>query len=180
MFEEKLWLWKLRHGNAEALGRIYDRYKHDMLGLAVSLSADRTAGEDAVHDVFISFVRRAPQLRLKTSLRSYLLSSVANRVRNDRRSARRHPPPAAETEPAVSDSLRPDRIAVQVEQATLIEQAMAQLPYDQQEAVILHLQVGMTFREIAESQGVSINTVQSRYRYGLERLRSLLDGKMTP
>ena len=96
MFEEKLWLWKLRHGNAEALGRIYDRYKHDMLGLAVSLSADRTAGEDAVHDVFISFVRRAPQLRLKTSLRSYLLSSVANRVRNDRRSARRHPPPAAD------------------------------------------------------------------------------------
>jgi RNA polymerase sigma-70 factor (ECF subfamily) len=180
MFEEKLWLWKLRHGDAEALRHIYDRYKHDMLGLAVSLSGDRTAGEDAVHDVFVSFVRRVPQLRLKTSLRSYLLSSVANRVRNDQRGRVRRPAPAAETEPAVSDSLRPDRIAVQVEQATLIERAMTALPYDQQEAVILHLQVGMTFRVIAESQGVSVNTVQSRYRYGLEKLRSLLDGKVKP
>jgi RNA polymerase sigma-70 factor (ECF subfamily) len=79
-----------------------------------------------------------------------------------------------------SDSQQPERIAVQTEQAMLIEQAMAQLPYDQQEAVILHLQVGMTFREIAESQGVSVNTVQSRYRYGLEKLRSLLDGKVKP
>lgn len=180
MFEEKLWLWKLRHGDAEALRSIYDRYKHDMLGLAVSLSGDRAVGEDAVHDVFVSFVRRAPQLRLKTSLRSYLLSSVANRVRNDQRGRVRRPPPAPETEPAAADSLRPDRIAVQVEQAALIERAMAQLPYDQQEAVILHLQVGMTFREIAESQDISINTVQSRYRYGLERLRSLLDGKVKP
>lgn len=150
-----------------------------MLGLAVSLSTDRAAGEDAVHDVFVSFVRRVPQLRLKTSLRSYLLSSVANRVRNDRRGRVRRPQPAVETEPAVSDSQRPDRIAVQTEQAMLIEQAMAELPYDQQEAVILHLQAGMTFREIAESQEVSVNTVQSRYRYGLERLRSLLDGKVT-
>lgn len=179
MFEEKLWLWKLRHGDAEALRCIYDRYKHDMLGLAVSLSGDRAAGEDAVHDVFVSFVRRVPQLRLRTSLRGYLLSSVANRVRNDRRGGMRRPP-TAETEPVASDSQWPDRIAVHVEQATLIERAMAALPYDQQEAVILHLQVGMTFRQIAESQGVSINTVQSRYRYGLQRLRSLLDGKVTP
>jgi RNA polymerase sigma-70 factor (ECF subfamily) len=180
MLEEKLLLWKLRHGDAEALQRIYDRYKHDMLGLAVSLCGDRTAGEDAVHDVFVSFVRRVPELRLRTSLRSYLLSSVANRVRNDRRSETRRPQPTAEIEPAASDSQRPDRIVAQIEQTTLIEQAMTQLPYDQHETVILHLQVGMTFREIAESQGISINTAQSRYRYGLERLRSLLDGKVTP
>jgi len=180
MFEEKLWLWKLRHGDAEALRHIYDRYKHDMLGLAVSLSGDRTAGEDIVHDVFVSFVRRVPQLRLKTSLRSYLLSSVANQARNARRSDARRPQPVEAVKPVSSDTQQPDRIAVQVEQAALIEQAMAGLPYDQQEAIILHLQVGMTFHEIAESQDVSINTVQSRYRYGLERLRSLLDGKVTP
>ncbi len=56
----------------------------------------------------------------------------------------------------------------------LIEQAMAQLPYDQREAIILHLQSGMRFREIANCQNVSINTILSRYRYGLEKLRSLL------
>jgi RNA polymerase sigma-70 factor (ECF subfamily) len=56
-----------------------------------------------------------------------------------------------------------------------IEQAMVQLPYEQREAIILHLQSGMRFRAIAAIQGVSINTIQSRYRYGLDKLRSLLN-----
>ena len=66
------------------------------------------------------------------------------------------------------------------ERAMLIEQAMRQLPYDQREAIVLHLQMGLKFREIAVSFGVSINTVHSRYRYGLDRLRSLLNGTVTP
>jgi RNA polymerase sigma-70 factor (ECF subfamily) len=52
---------------------------------------------------------------------------------------------------------------------------MQQLPCEQREVIILHLQSGMRFRAIADSQGVSINTIQSRYRYGLDKLRSLLD-----
>ena len=55
---------------------------------------------------------------------------------------------------------------------------MAELPYEQREAVLLHLHVGMTFRAIAQTQAVSINTVQGRYRYGLDRLRTLLNGKL--
>jgi len=59
-----------------------------------------------------------------------------------------------------------------------LNEALAQLAYEQREVVILHLQAGMRFRHIAKSQGVSINTVTSRYRYGLDRLRSLLDGEI--
>ena len=47
-------------------------------------------------------------------------------------------------------------------------------------APTVDLQAGMKFREIADAQDVSVNTIQSRYRYGLEKLRSLLDGKVTP
>lgn len=180
MLEEKVLWWKLRRGDADAVRQVYDRHKDDMLGLAAALSGDRTTGEDVVHDVFVSFVRFCPRLRLRTSLRSYLLSSVANRVRNlGRAKAARAIGVEVVTE-APSDSHRPDRIAVQVEQATLIEQALRELPYDQHEAIVLHLQGNLTFKEIAVSQSVSINTVQSRYRYGLQKLRSLLDGKVTP
>ena len=38
----------------------------------------------------------------------------------------------------------------------------------------VHLHGNMTFREIALELGDSINTVQSRYRYGIEKLRKLL------
>ncbi len=175
MLEDRLLLWRLQRGDREALRRVYEKYRHDLLGLAVTLARDKAAAEDAVHDAFVSFVRFAPRLRLRTSLRSYLLSTVANRLRSLNRASVRQTPltDAAESPP-------PELAAWQDERTRLIEQALAQLPYDQREAVILHVQVGMKFREIANSQNVSINTIQSRYRYGLERLRALLDGKVTP
>lgn len=175
MLEDRLLLWKLRRGDRDALRRVYEKYRHDLLGLAVTLARDKAAAEDAVHDAFVSFARFAPRLRLRTSLRSYLLSTVANRVRSLNRACVRHAPPAD-----AAESPPPDQAVMQGERARLIDQALAQLPCDQREVVILHLQVGMRFREIANSQQVSINTIQSRYRYGLEKLRSLLDGKVTP
>jgi len=179
MLEDRLLLWKLQRGDGEALRRVYEKYRHDLLGLAITLSNDRTAAEDAVHDAFVSFVRIAPKLRLRTSLRSYLLSAVANRVRSlNRAGVWRTSSPEAMGDPV--ESPPPEQAVLQSERTRLIEQALAQLPCDQRETVILHLQVGMKFREIANSQNVSINTIQSRYRYGLERLRSLLDGKVTP
>jgi len=57
--------------------------------------------------------------------------------------------------------------------------ALAQLPYEQREAVVLRLCSGMRFHAIARTQGVSINTVQGRYRYGLDKLKTLLDGKLS-
>jgi DNA-directed RNA polymerase specialized sigma24 family protein len=44
--------------------------------------------------------------------------------------------------------------------------------------VTLHLYGELPFREIAEWQSTSIKTVQSRYQYGLNKLRSLLDGEV--
>ena len=74
-----------------------------------------------------------------------------------------------------SDCDGPERLVISAEQSEHIEKAIAELPYQQQEVIILHLQSGMRFKAIAESQGVSINTIQSRYRYGLDKLRSLLN-----
>jgi len=174
ILEDRWLLRKLRRGDATALQRVYERYKHDLLGLAVTLSRDKGAGEDIVQDVFVSFVRFAPRLRLRTSLRSYLLTAVANRARNlNRVSTPTRPLSGATESPA-------DQAAWENERAMLIEQALAQLPGDQRETILLHLQAGMKFREIADAQAVSVNTIQSRYRYGLEKLRSLLDGKVMP
>ncbi|MBN1508903.1 MAG: RNA polymerase sigma factor [Sedimentisphaerales bacterium] len=178
MLEDRLLLWRLKRGDAGALRQIYENYKHDLLGLAVTLSNDRTAAEDAVHDTFVSFVRLSPTLRLRTSLRSYLLTAVANRVRSLNRSVSRQASPGASSDSECEPP--PDETVMRNERAALLDRALAQLPDDQREAVVLHLQVGMKFREIADSRNVSINTIQSRYRYGLERLRSLLDGKVMP
>ena len=64
------------------------------------------------------------------------------------------------------------------EDLKLLSGALAQLADNQRESITLHLQSGMKFREIAKFQGVPINTVQSRYRIGLEKLRSLLNSQV--
>ena len=175
MLEDKLLVWKFKRGSADALRRIYEKYKNDLLALAIALSKDRATAEDVLHDVFVSFVQQAEKLQLHTSLKSYLSSCIANRVRNLSRTNTRRIVQLNPTETIGSDCDGPERLVISAEQSERIEKAMAELPYQQREVIILHLQSGMKFKVIAESQGVSINTIQSRYRYGLDKLRSLLN-----
>jgi len=60
------------------------------------------------------------------------------------------------------------------EESMRIFEAMSKLPTEQRDVVSLHIHGNMKFREIAEQLDLSINTVQSRYRYGIEKLRTFL------
>jgi RNA polymerase sigma factor (sigma-70 family) len=178
MLEDKLLLLKFKHGSPDALRRIYEKYKNELLALAVALSNDRTMAEDALHDIFVSFAQYSGKLRLRTTLKSYLLSCIANRVRNLKHAKSQNTVQLSQVENFSEDCGGPYQLAMSAELCRRIEHAMAKLPYEQREAIILHLQSGMRFRAITESQNVSINTIQSRYRYGLDKLRSLLNVEM--
>jgi RNA polymerase sigma-70 factor (ECF subfamily) len=80
-----------------------------------------------------------------------------------------------ETENIVSNLPRPDQLVVNREELQQLAEKMQLLPHEQREVIILHLKGEIKFKTIANLQDVSINTVQSRYRYGLEKLRSLFD-----
>lgn len=177
MLEDKLLLLKFKRGSKDALRRIYEKYKDELLALAIALSNDRATAEDALHDVFVSFAQYAGKLRLRTSLKSYLSSCIANRVRNLKHTESQKTVQRDQIENISKDYVGPEGRAMSAEMFQRIEQAMEQLPYDQRETIILHLQSGMRFRAIAESQNVSINTIQSRYRYGLDKLRLLLNNE---
>ncbi len=176
MLEDKLLVWKLNHGNRDALRLVYEKYKNDLLTLAIALSNDKTTAEDVVHDVFVSFAQFAGRLQLRTSLRNYLLTSIANRVRNLRSKRRIIGLTELDVADPVSDT--PDKLAISAEESQRIGNAINELPYEQREVIILHLQSGLKFKAIAESQGISINTVQSRYRYGLNKLQTILNSEV--
>ena len=179
MIEDKLLIWKLKSGDEAALARIYEKYKNDLLRMAAGLLNQTSAAEDVVHDVFVSLAQSAEKLKLSGNLKNYLATCVVNRVRNSNRvQTRRQAVNLDEVEPAMPDWDKPERWIVRNEELDRLNAAMAQLPYAQREVVILHVQGGMKFRAIAKSQDISINTVQSRYRYGLDRLRSLLNGEV--
>jgi RNA polymerase sigma-70 factor (ECF subfamily) len=180
VLEDRMLVWRLQRGDAGALCRIYDKYRDDLLRLAVSLSNDAAMAEDVVHDVFVSFIRDAGQFRLSGSLKSYLATCVANRARNVNRARRvRKAAPLSEAMGVRSGRRGPDQWIECSEELKQVASALALLPYEQREAITLHLQGGLKFREIAEFQHVPLKTALSRYRGGLLKLRSLLNGEVT-
>ncbi|MHC4282821.1 MAG: RNA polymerase sigma factor, partial [Planctomycetota bacterium] len=64
------------------------------------------------------------------------------------------------------------------EERSIVACALAKLPQEQRQVIVLHVLGALRFREIAHQTGESINTVQSRYRYGLRKLQDLLDGQV--
>ena len=180
MLEDKLLVWKFKHGSKDALCHIYEKYRDDLLRIAAGLLNETGAAEDIVHDVFVVFVRSAKQFRLTGSLRGYLARCVVNRARNANLSRQRRQAVSLDNaEPIALDSKRPDQWIICSEEFTQLRNAMAVLPDEQREAVILRIQGGMKFREIAKLQGVSDKTAQSRFRYGLTKLRSILYSEVT-
>ena len=173
--EDKFLVLKCKRGSRDALGHIYQKYKTDLLILAIALLNEKSAAEDVVHDIFITFVQSLERFRLTGSLKGYLLTCVANCARNVNKAKQRQqnvaPNPAA---PVGSCANGPTQSIICNEELQQLSDAMANLSYEQREVIMLHSQAAMTFKTIAKSLGISANTAKSRYRYGLDKLRSIL------
>ncbi|MBN1362660.1 MAG: RNA polymerase sigma factor [Sedimentisphaerales bacterium] len=185
--EDKLLVFRCKRGSREALARIYQKYKADLLLLAMGLLNDRSAAEDVVHDVFLSFVRGLDAFRLTGSLKGYLLTCVANHARNCNKAerVRSQVGPGAGWSAEPSEGVMPPaedsalESLVCNEQLRLLSGALGGLPFEQREVILLHLASEMTFGAIGKARGISANTAKSRYRYGLDKLRLLLNGEAT-
>jgi len=179
MVEDKLLIFRFKQGNHEALRQIYDKYKVELLKLAVVLIGNRNMAEDIVHDVFVKFAESADRIKLIGSLKNYLVTSVINRVRNHLRDNKRHRETDLDGAELIACSERgPRQWAVLGEQLKILSRALQQLPYQQREVISLRMEMDMTFRRIAAMQNASVNTVKGRYRYGIARLRSLLNSEV--
>ena len=177
MVEDKILIWKLKRGERQAMARIYGKYEPMLLTIAAAILGDVAGAEDIVHDVFMSLAQSPDKVRLDGHLRNFLAVCVTNRAK-DRRRVRRDSLSLDEVEFHVPQGQQPEIMASQRERLQLAWLYLAQLPAEQREVVVLHLVAGLKFRQIATNLDISINTAQSRYRYGLEKLRTLFNGEM--
>jgi len=181
VIEDRVLIWRFNRGDPAALCRIYEKYRDGLLKVAAALLNDRSGVEDVLHDVFVDFAQTTGQFRLQGSLKGYLSICVANRARDLNRTGRRHGTVSLNemnVQPTATDG--PEDTVTSRELAAKLDAALRELPDEQRETIVLHLQSDLAFREIAKLKEVSINTALSRYRYGLDKLRSTLDGELTP
>ena len=64
MLEDRLLVWKFNRGSRDSFCRIYEKYRDNLLRLAISLLNETSAAEDVVHDVFLSFIHDAGNFTL--------------------------------------------------------------------------------------------------------------------
>jgi len=105
-----------------------------------------------------------------------LAASIANRARDKLRRKSRQDVTLLAVPELLGGSPEPSVQLAESEENKRLWNALAELPYEQREVITLHLHGRMTFKEIAAYCNVSINTVQSRYRYGIDKLRTILKG----
>jgi RNA polymerase sigma-70 factor, ECF subfamily len=170
---------RIRAGQAEALGELYDRHASTALATALRVVGSREEAEDVVHEAFVAVWRKIDRFDAERgALRAWLMTVVRNRA-IDRVRARR---PRIDLDDADERSLlrtgpNPTwEAALARASASDIQTAMAALPDEQRHAIELAYFEGYTYREVADLTGVPPGTANGRLRLALAKLREALQG----
>jgi len=174
MLQNKELLRQMSRGDKQALRVIYEKYKEDLFTVAMSLLQNVDLAEDCVSDVFVRFAGAVKNLRIHSNLKGYLVSSAANRAKDILKKKGSCSNLDVETIGDCEIFAEATTEMSEVEEKRRIFAALKRLPYDQQEVFVMHVQTDLKFREIAKLKKVSIKTIQSRYRYAIEKLRAIL------
>jgi RNA polymerase sigma-70 factor (ECF subfamily) len=151
--------------SAEEVRVLYDKHGPALVAYACSFVADAAAAEDVVHEVFLRLL--SAEIRTPDVPVAYVYRAVRNAALNARRSGQRDAPLDANS--SVFERRDGNR-----EAALALQHALAELPEEQREVVVMRVWSGMTLEEVAAATAAPLNTVASRYRYALEKLRERL------
>jgi RNA polymerase sigma-70 factor, ECF subfamily len=146
--------------------RLYQEHGAALLLFATAIVGEQSRAQDAVHQVFLRMLERG-DLGRASDPKAYLFASVRNAVLNDERARRRNV--ALDREALWFDPPTRDHAAERN-----LQRALAALPAEQREVIILHLWGELTFTQIADVLDLSLNTAASRYRYALAKLREVM------
>lgn len=149
---------RFRAGERAAFEELYRRYDRRLYGYLLLRTRNEHTAEDLLQDVLAGFLRYVADAEVR-AVRPFLFTSARNHAVNWGLRRRER------------SSALPEVFERGASPATPAEDWLAALPEEQQEVVFLHVWGDLTFAEIAHFVGVPLNTVMSRYRYAMEKLR---------
>ncbi|MFJ8475380.1 RNA polymerase sigma factor [Kitasatospora sp. NPDC094011] len=168
---------RIRAGDAEAFGQVFEDHARTVYRHAVRMTGDRAVAEDVVSLTFLEAWRlRAKVAPDGESLAPWLLGIAGNVIRNTRRAARRHQRAMAKLPPCpVAPDFAgevADRIA-DAEELAAAKAAFARLRPADREVFALCVWEGLDHAAAAEALGRPVGTVRSRLSRARARLREL-------
>lgn len=161
-------LSRLRRGDTAAFEQIYTELSTPLFTVLLRVTRDRELSEDLLQEVFLKLYRTPPGPDVAKP-RAYLFQSARNLALDALR--RRAGTLDLDSLPEL-----PQPEEDSTDQRLDLERAFASLAREERELVSLHLNGGLTFRELARITGTPLGTVLWRYRRAIEKLRTLLNG----
>ncbi|HOX37222.1 MAG TPA: sigma-70 family RNA polymerase sigma factor [Candidatus Brocadiia bacterium] len=161
-------LIRSREQDRTRLSEVYDRYGSDIYRYLMVLLSGRNFAEDVMQEVFLRLLGASRKNPEAVGNRLYVMQVARNEAFRALKKSRR----PAEDRFELLDVAAPARIS-KVEKLA-IQEAVSALPEEQREVIHLKVFMNMSFAEIADVTGVTVNTAASRYRYAAQKLRESL------
>ena len=156
-------------GSRAEIEFLYRQHGAALVLFASAITGERSRAQDAVHQVFLKLIANGELSRAQDK-KAYLFACTRNAVLNERKFQDRHEP----LEMGAAWFSPPHR---DIAGERNLRRALAALPEDQREIVVLHIWGDLTFSQIADLLSISSNTAASRYRYALGKLRDAMTAK---
>jgi RNA polymerase sigma-70 factor (ECF subfamily) len=178
--DERGLIARLRARDLDALGEVYRVYGGAMTTLARSLLRDPDEAADAVEDALLRIRDGGPGFRGERGLRTWVLRIVANRCRDLLRRRRFSAGPPEDHDPVAHAGLHVVPVEAWDEAIdtprllAALERAIAALPEEQREAVLLRDRLGLSYEEVGEAMGLSLPAVRSKLYRARETLKGVL------
>ena len=165
-------------GDAAAFELLYSRHRGPLFRFMLHQVRDHATAEELYQDVWQRVItarqRYAPEAKFST----WLFQIAHNRLTDHWRALQHRPPAPADAEERTArevDPQTPERQLSAFEERRRLQLALEELPEEQREVVLLRLEKELTLEEIGEITGVGRETVKSRLRYALDKLRLRLN-----
>ena len=178
--DERLML-NYRDGDADAFEVLYARHKGALYRYCLRHCAGRSTAEETFQDVWMRVIGARQRYRPRAKFSTWLYRIAHNRVidryraENPGRFQSLDDDERAELQPAAGTLCGPERRLHSDRQAERLAQAIAELPAEQRDVFLLREEAGLGLDAIAEVSGVGRETVKSRLRYALSKLRTALE-----
>ena len=167
-------------GDLAALDELFRRYRGVAYRVAYRLLGREADALDAVQDGFVNALTHLDRFGGRSSFKTWLLRVVCNAALDVGRQRKRDervpqaPPDPAPDHFGPDDAAPADAGLERADLRRLIDAALARLPDAQRQTFVLHVEGELTYREVAETLGISIGTVMSRLFYARQKLKDLL------
>lgn len=164
-------------GTTGAFEQLYARYRQRLYRHLLRHLRDNALADELFQDVWQKVITARTQWRPQGSFASWLFAIAHHRLGDHwRRRAHRPSAPsdADERLAQIADPDTPERVLSEFERRRQLQLALDDLPAEQREVLLLRLEQELTLEEIGEIVGTGRETVKSRLRYGMDKLRARL------